>query len=55
MVQLAKTIPDVVIIGTASKHKHEALQESVNCTHLLDHNTDYVQEVKKYVLLLGSY
>lgn len=43
--QLCKTVPDVTLIGTASKSKHEFLGNLV--THLLDHSTDYVQEVNK--------
>lgn len=45
MSQLVKTIPDVTLIGTASKHKHEAIKDSF--THLIEHGADYVQEVKK--------
>uniref|UniRef100_L7M5D0 Putative synaptic vesicle membrane protein vat-1 n=1 Tax=Rhipicephalus pulchellus TaxID=72859 RepID=L7M5D0_RHIPC len=43
--QLCKTVPDVTLIGTASKNKHESLTNLV--THLLDHSSDYVQEVNK--------
>ncbi|XP_076357868.1 synaptic vesicle membrane protein VAT-1 homolog-like [Tachypleus tridentatus] len=43
--QLCKTVPDVIVIGTASKHKHESIKDSV--THVIDHGSDYVQEVKK--------
>lgn len=45
--QLARTVTDVTIIGTASAHKHETIKDSVN--HLLDINSDYATEVKKYV------
>lgn len=43
--QLAKTVSNVVVIGTASKHKHETIKDSV--THLLEYTQDYVQEIKK--------
>lgn len=43
--QLCKTVPDVTVIGTASKSKHDSLANLVN--HLLDHNSDYAQEVTK--------
>lgn len=43
--QLVKSIPDVTLIGTASKHKHESIKDSF--THLIEHGVDYVQEVKK--------
>ncbi|XP_076323495.1 synaptic vesicle membrane protein VAT-1 homolog-like isoform X2 [Tachypleus tridentatus] len=43
--QLCKTVSDVTLIGTASKHKHESIKDSF--THLLDHGVDYVQEIKK--------
>lgn len=43
--QLIKTIPNVTLIGTASKHKHEAIKNYY--THLIERGTDYVQEVKK--------
>lgn len=42
---LCKTVPDITLVGTASKHKHETISEYF--THLFDHNADYVQEVKK--------
>ncbi|GFU48672.1 synaptic vesicle membrane protein VAT-1 homolog-like [Nephila pilipes] len=42
---LCKTVPDVTLIGTASKHKHETIAEYF--THLFDHSQDYVQETKK--------
>ncbi|GBM14998.1 Synaptic vesicle membrane protein VAT-1 -like [Araneus ventricosus] len=42
---LCKTLPDVTLIGTASKHKHETIAEYF--THLFDHSQDYVQETKK--------
>ncbi|UYV60761.1 VAT1L [Cordylochernes scorpioides] len=37
--------PDVVLIGIASKHKHEAIKD--HYSHLLEHGSDYVAEVKK--------
>ncbi|KAM7283130.1 synaptic vesicle membrane protein VAT-1 homolog-like isoform X1 [Ixodes scapularis] len=43
--QLCKTVPEVTLIGTASKNKHDALTNLV--THLLDHSSDYAQEVTK--------
>ncbi|KFM66812.1 Synaptic vesicle membrane protein VAT-1-like protein, partial [Stegodyphus mimosarum] len=43
--QLIKTIPNVTLIGTASKHKHEAIKN--HFSHLIEHGIDYVQEVKK--------
>lgn len=45
--QLLKTIPNVTLIGTASKHKHEAIKNYYS--HLIERGTDYVSEVKKYV------
>ncbi|CAG2123123.1 unnamed protein product, partial [Medioppia subpectinata] len=42
--QLAKTVGNVTLIGTASKHKHESI---TNVTHLIDSANDYVQEIKK--------
>nr|XP_042901508.1 synaptic vesicle membrane protein VAT-1 homolog-like [Parasteatoda tepidariorum] len=42
---LCKSVSDVTLIGTASKHKHEAIAEYF--THLFDHSQDYVQETKK--------
>jgi len=44
VVQLAKTVGGVKLIGTASKGKHESIKD---VAHLLDHSTDYVQEIKK--------
>ncbi|KAM7289508.1 synaptic vesicle membrane protein VAT-1 homolog-like isoform X2 [Ixodes scapularis] len=43
--QLCKTVPEVTLIGTASKNKHDALTNLA--THLLDHSSDYAQEVTK--------
>jgi len=42
--QLAKTVGGVKLIGTASKSKHESIKD---VTQLIDHSTDYVQEIKK--------
>ncbi|CAF0751639.1 unnamed protein product [Brachionus calyciflorus] len=44
--QLCKTVPDVVVIGTASASKHEAIKQN-GVTHAIDYTkSDYVQEVK---------
>ncbi|GFY44434.1 synaptic vesicle membrane protein VAT-1 homolog-like [Trichonephila inaurata madagascariensis] len=43
--QLIKTIPNITLIGVASKHKHEAIKNYY--AHLIERGTDYVQEVKK--------
>ncbi|XP_054706354.1 synaptic vesicle membrane protein VAT-1 homolog-like [Uloborus diversus] len=43
--QLVKTIPNVTLIGTASKHKHESIKDYFS--HLIEHGVDYIQEVKK--------
>ncbi|XP_036391723.1 synaptic vesicle membrane protein VAT-1 homolog-like [Megalops cyprinoides] len=43
--QLCSTIPSVMVFGTASPSKNEAIKDSV--THLFDRSADYVQEVKK--------
>ncbi|GIY44504.1 synaptic vesicle membrane protein VAT-1 homolog-like [Caerostris extrusa] len=43
--QLLKTIPNVTLIGTASKHKHDAIKNYYS--HLIERGVDYVQEVKK--------
>lgn len=44
LVQLASTVENVTIIGTASKSKHEKIE---NVKHLYDHSDDYVTEIKK--------
>jgi len=44
IVQLAQTVDNVTIIGTASKHKHEQI---TGVTHLFDHSQDYIAEVRK--------
>ena len=44
MVQLASTVDNVTIIGTASKHKHEKIEK---VTHLFDHSEDYVAKIKE--------
>ncbi|XP_015920845.1 synaptic vesicle membrane protein VAT-1 homolog-like [Parasteatoda tepidariorum] len=43
--QLLKTVQNVTLIGTASKHKIESIKD--HFTHLIEHGSDYVQEVKK--------
>ena len=43
--QLCKTVEDVVVYGTASVHKHEAIKEHV--TNVFDRTVDYMQEVRK--------
>ncbi|RWS13172.1 synaptic vesicle membrane protein VAT-1-like isoform X2, partial [Dinothrombium tinctorium] len=43
--QLCKTLENITLIGTASKHKHDALKDVL--THVLDHSNDYVQEIRK--------
>lgn len=45
LAQLSRTVKNVTLIGTASKHKHDQIKDSVNI--LLDHTNDYVTEVKK--------
>ncbi|KAL8574525.1 hypothetical protein ACOMHN_005902 [Nucella lapillus] len=45
MLQLIRTVEDVTIFATASAHKHDSIRDKV--THLLDHNVDYVQEIRK--------
>ena len=45
LAQLSRTVKNVTLIGTASKHKHDQIKDSVN--HLLDHTSDYVTEVRK--------
>ncbi|KAL8603128.1 hypothetical protein ACOMHN_059300 [Nucella lapillus] len=45
ILQLAATVGDVTIFGTASAHKHGDLQGKV--THLFPHNKDYVNEIRK--------
>ncbi|CAG5118695.1 unnamed protein product, partial [Candidula unifasciata] len=47
IVQLANTIPNVVIFGTASAHKHEAIKSKGNVAHLFDHSVDYTQAIRK--------
>jgi len=44
LVQLASTVENVTIIGTASKAKHEKIE---GVAHLFDHSDDYVTEIKK--------
>ncbi|XP_012257117.2 synaptic vesicle membrane protein VAT-1 homolog-like [Athalia rosae] len=47
VVQLAKTVKDVVIFGVCSKSKHEALKEAGTIDHLLERGADYSGEVRK--------
>ncbi|XP_013084821.1 synaptic vesicle membrane protein VAT-1 homolog-like isoform X2 [Biomphalaria glabrata] len=47
IIQLANTIPNVTIFGTASSHKHEAIKSKGNVAHLFDHNADYTQAIRK--------
>ncbi|KAH9502617.1 Type I Polyketide synthase [Bulinus truncatus] len=47
IVQLANTIPNVTIFGTASSHKHETIKSKGNVAHLFDHNVDYTQAIRK--------
>ncbi|XP_037793038.1 synaptic vesicle membrane protein VAT-1 homolog [Penaeus monodon] len=42
--QLAKTIPDVTVFGTASAHKHDAIQEN-GVDYAIHHAQDYGREV----------
>jgi NADPH:quinone reductase-like Zn-dependent oxidoreductase len=45
--QLCRTVPDVVLFGTASASKHDILREH-GCQHSIDYrNRDYVEEVKR--------
>ncbi|XP_013421215.1 synaptic vesicle membrane protein VAT-1 homolog [Lingula anatina] len=45
--QLAMTVPDVTIFGTASAHKHETIKEN-GVTHPIDYRSkDYVEEILK--------
>lgn len=46
-IQLVKTIPDVIIFGTASVSKHETIKEW-GVDHPIDYTTsDYVEQIKK--------
>jgi len=47
LVNLASTIENVTIIGTASKAKHEKIE---GVKHLFDHSDDILTEVKKFYL-----
>ncbi|XP_069996541.1 synaptic vesicle membrane protein VAT-1 homolog [Penaeus vannamei] len=44
--QLAKTIPNVTVFGTASAHKHEAMQEN-GVDYAIHHGQDYEREILK--------
>jgi synaptic vesicle membrane protein VAT-1 len=47
VLQLARTVPDVTVFGTASASKHGYLREQ-GCTHPIDYRTlDYVKEVER--------
>jgi synaptic vesicle membrane protein VAT-1 len=47
VLQLCRTVPDVVTFGTASAAKHAVLAEE-GCTHAIDYRTsDYVAEVRR--------
>lgn len=55
--QLAKTVKDIVIVGTASVFKHDKLKEN-GISHVL-HHEDYVTQSKKilpqgYDLIIDS-
>ncbi|XP_076470899.1 synaptic vesicle membrane protein VAT-1 homolog-like [Babylonia areolata] len=45
ILQLLATVGNVTVFGTASRCKHDRIKDQV--THLLDHNSDYVQEIRK--------
>lgn len=48
IVQLAKTVEDVTIIGICSKSKHESLKNANSpIDHLLERGNDYPSEVRK--------
>ncbi|KAK3758003.1 hypothetical protein RRG08_058311 [Elysia crispata] len=47
IVQLANTVPNVTIFGTASSHKHDAIKSNGNVAHLFDHSVDYTQAIRK--------
>lgn len=42
--QLASTVDNVTVLGTASKHKHEKIEK---VAHLFDHSDDYVAKIKE--------
>ncbi|MFI7602026.1 medium chain dehydrogenase/reductase family protein [Actinoplanes sp. NPDC049681] len=47
LLQLCRTVPDVVTFGTASAGKHDVLREE-GCTHPIDYRTeDYVKRVRE--------
>jgi NADPH:quinone reductase-like Zn-dependent oxidoreductase len=47
VLQLCRTVPDVVVFGTASKGKHDLIRQQ-GCQHCIDyHHADYAEEVKK--------
>ncbi|KAK7074864.1 hypothetical protein SK128_013835 [Halocaridina rubra] len=45
--QLAKSIPDVTVFGTASSHKHEIIGQN-GVDYPISHSQDYKSEVLKY-------
>lgn len=48
IVQLARTVPDVVVFGVCSKAKHEALKANNSpIDHLLERGSDYSSEIRK--------
>lgn len=47
VVQLAKTVKDVTILGVCSKSKHEALKNAGTIDYLLERGADYSNEVRK--------
>jgi NADPH:quinone reductase-like Zn-dependent oxidoreductase len=47
VLQLAKTIPNLTIFGTASKGKHDIIKK-LGCTHTIDYpSLDYADEVRR--------
>lgn len=56
--QLAKTVTDVIIVGTASASKHKKLKENGEVSHVL-HHENYVTQAKNvspqgYDLIIDS-
>lgn len=45
LLQLCCTVEEVTVFATASAHKHESIKDKVS--HFLNHNVDYVQEIRK--------
>jgi NADPH:quinone reductase-like Zn-dependent oxidoreductase len=46
VLQLARTVPGVTVLGTASASKHAAIR-SEGCTHPIDRSIDYEAEVRR--------